>query len=90
MPGTRIGGLKAAMTNKVRYGKDFYAKAGAKGGKNGRTGGFAAGDEGRERAKLSGMIGGKRSKRKWTPEECLAHGEMMKRRWAKKRTDDVQ
>jgi len=40
MAGTREGGLKAAQTNKERHGADFYAKAGAIGGKAGTTGGF--------------------------------------------------
>jgi general stress protein YciG len=35
MPGTKIGGLKASAKNRERYGKDFYAKIGRKGGKNG-------------------------------------------------------
>ena len=30
----------AAATNKKKYGPDFYQKIGAKGGSNGRTGGF--------------------------------------------------
>lgn len=32
MAGTHIGGVKAAQTNKVRYGDDFYAIIGAVGG----------------------------------------------------------
>lgn len=32
MPGTRSGGLKAARTNKQKYGKDFYKINGRKGG----------------------------------------------------------
>ena len=41
MAGTKAGGLKTAATNKARYGSDFYAKIGAKGGRNGFGGGFA-------------------------------------------------
>jgi len=41
MAGTKEGGLKAAATNKKRYGKEWYKKIGAMGGKNGHTGGFA-------------------------------------------------
>lgn len=41
MSGTKEGGQKTAVTNKVKYGPDFYAKIGAMGGKNGKTGGFA-------------------------------------------------
>ena len=32
MPGNRIGGLKAAATNKERHGKDFYKNIGRQGG----------------------------------------------------------
>jgi hypothetical protein len=39
--GTKIGGQKAAATNKLRYGDDFYRIQGAKGGKASNTGGFA-------------------------------------------------
>lgn len=42
MVGTKAGGMKTALTNKKRHGADFYARIGAKGGKNGHTGGFAA------------------------------------------------
>jgi hypothetical protein len=33
MPGTKSGGLKAAETNRKRYGKTFYVRIGALGGK---------------------------------------------------------
>lgn len=42
MAGTKLGGKKAAETNIKRHGKGFYATIGAKGGKAGNTGGFAA------------------------------------------------
>ena len=32
MAGTKAGGLKAAATNKSKYGKEFYARIGRKGG----------------------------------------------------------
>ena len=63
MAGTKAGGTKAAQTNKQKYGSDFYAKIGAKGGKLGKTGGFAAGEAGRERARVYGAIGGRISRR---------------------------
>ena len=63
MAGTKAGGIAAAATNKKKYGKDFYAKIGAKGGRNGRTGGFAAGAEGKARARKYGRIGGMISRR---------------------------
>lgn len=60
MAGTKAGGEAAAKTNKQKYGKDFYAKIGAMGGKLGRTGGFYAN---RELARTAGAKGGKISKR---------------------------
>jgi uncharacterized protein len=60
MAGTRSGGLSAAKTNKEKYGADFYAKIGAKGGRKGRTGGFYAN---RDLARIAGAKGGRISKR---------------------------
>lgn len=42
MGGTITGGQKAAMSNKLKYGEDFYSRIGKVGGKLGHTGGFAA------------------------------------------------
>ena len=61
MPGNRIGGLKASATNKARYGKDWYARIGRIGGKNGHTGGFASMTH--ERVAECGRKGGAISKR---------------------------
>jgi general stress protein YciG len=55
MSGTRAGGKAAAKTNIKRYGKKFYKKIGAIGGKKGHTGGFAAN---RELARTAGAKGG--------------------------------
>lgn len=69
MAGNKEGGRRAALTNKERHGSDFYAKIGAKGGRNSHTGGFASevvgkdGLTGAQRAKIAGSIGGKKSKR---------------------------
>lgn len=69
MAGTKAGGAKAAATNKARYGSDWYAQIGRKGGQNSTTGGFASEEKGKdgltgpERAKLYGAIGGRKSKR---------------------------
>ncbi len=69
MAGTKVGGVKAAQTNKAKYGSDFYASIGAKGGQKGKTGGFASdkkgndGLTGRERARLAGSKGGRISRR---------------------------
>lgn len=60
MAGTKEGGRKASITNKLKHGNDFYARIGAKGGRNGHTGGFASNPE---LAKIAGAIGGKKSKR---------------------------
>lgn len=63
MAGTKAGGLKAKETNYKKYGPDFYKKIGSDGGKLGTTGGFAAGEAGRERARIYGAIGGTISRR---------------------------
>ena len=60
MAGTKAGGLKAAATNKAKYGKEFYANIGRKGGQNGHTGGFAANPA---LAKIAGAKGGRISRR---------------------------
>jgi len=60
MAGTVAGGKAAAVTNKARYGADFDARIGAKGGKMGHTGGFAAN---KELARKAGAKGGRISRR---------------------------
>ena len=55
-----MGGKKAAYTNKLRHGLDFFARIGAKGGKNGHTGGFFANPE---LARIAGRKGGLKSRR---------------------------
>lgn len=60
MAGTKEGGKLAAKKNIEKYGVDFYAKIGAKGGKLGRTGGFFAN---RELARVAGAKGGRVSRR---------------------------
>ncbi|WP_438979882.1 hypothetical protein [Polynucleobacter sp.] len=69
MSGTKTGGIKAAKTNKKRYGKGFYRKIGAMGGKSSRGGGFGSelrgkdGMTGYERARVAGAKGGKTSRK---------------------------
>lgn len=69
MAGNSLGGHKAKLKN-LANDPEFYAKIGKKGGKNGRTGGFASnkvgadGLTGRERAKKAGADGGRISRRK--------------------------
>ncbi len=60
MAGTKLGGAKAAATNKAKYGKDFYARIGRMGGKMGHTGGFFAN---RDLARAAGAKGGRISRR---------------------------
>jgi len=60
MAGTKAGGMKAAATNKAKYGVNFYAEIGQKGGKNGHTGGFYANPA---LAKIAGARGGRVSRR---------------------------
>lgn len=69
MVGTVAGGFKAAATNKLRYGEDFYAKLGSIGGQHSTNGGFASekvgkdGLTGRQRARIVGAKAGRISKR---------------------------
>ena len=66
MAGTVEGGKSAAKTNIEKYGKDFYRRIGAIGGKKGRTGGFFAN---RELARIAGAKGGRISRRTKQPKE---------------------
>lgn len=59
MAGTVEGGKKTAAKNLAKD-PDFYKKIGAKGGRNGTTGGFAANPE---LARIAGTIGGRISRR---------------------------
>lgn len=61
MAGTINGGRRAAETNKRKYGDAFYKNIGAKGGRNGNTGGFYAN---RQLASTAGAKGGKISRRR--------------------------
>ena len=60
MAGTKKGGSQAALTNKLRYGSEFYARIGRVGGQNGHTGGFAANPK---LASIAGRKGGQISRR---------------------------
>lgn len=61
MAGTYAGGLKAAQTNRIRHGKDFYKRLGQKGGSAPAKypKGFAAN---RELARTAGAKGGRISR----------------------------
>lgn len=60
MSGTKIGGLRAAETNKKKYGEDFYVKMGKKGGLAQVPKGFSMNTK---LASKAGRKGGKTSKR---------------------------
>lgn len=60
MAGTKEGGAKAASTNKLRYGTDFYRQIGRMGGRLSTGGGFAAD---RNFASAMGRKGGLASRR---------------------------
>ena len=61
MSGTRRGGAKAAVTNKQRYGANFYETIGRIGGRKSRGGGFAKNPD---LAREAGRRGGKASRRR--------------------------
>jgi general stress protein YciG len=61
MAGTKRGGLKAAQTNKQRYGSNFYMSIGRLGGKISRGGGFAKNPE---LAREAGRKGGQASRKR--------------------------
>ena len=67
--GTKEGAKKASITNRLKYGDDFYKRIGSIGGQRGVSGGFAClekgadGLTGPERARISGAKGGRISKR---------------------------
>lgn len=60
MSGNTTGGLKTRETIYKKFGKDWYATIGRKGGQNGHTGGFAANHK---LASIAGAKGGAISKR---------------------------
>lgn len=61
MSGTKEGGKKAALTNRLKNGEDFYSRIGHIGGQNGHTGGFASMDK--EKVRECGRKGGTISRR---------------------------
>jgi len=60
LSGSKIGGQKAAATNKARYGEDFYRTIGRVGGSRRVAKGFAMN---RELAAKASKIGGHISRR---------------------------
>lgn len=80
MAGNKQGGLKARDTNLKRHGANFYKEIGAKGGRNGHTGGFAAN---RELASVAGAKGGRISSRREDKEPL----EVRQKREARRQLD---
>ena len=68
MAGTKNGGLKAAATNKQRYGLGFYENIGRKGGTISRGGGFA---QNPDLARVAGAKGGRASRRTKSEETAV-------------------
>lgn len=64
MSGTKIGGVKAAATNKKKHGKDFYKRIGALGGQKSKGGGFAANPEIAREAGRRGGLKSRKNKKK--------------------------
>lgn len=60
MAGNKVGGFKTAVTNKAKYGADFYAVIGALGGAVKGRKGFALNPE---LARIAGRKGGLISRR---------------------------
>lgn len=85
MSGTSAGGQAARDRNRKLYGDDYYARIGSIGGKKGHTGGFSSnavgkdGLTGRQRARIAGSKGGKKSQRVWTPEQRRIHAEIVRK-----------
>lgn len=63
--GTKIGALKAAQTNKQKYGENFYKEIAAKGGKKGKADGTIKGFALMpvEKVRAAGAKGGRNSRR---------------------------
>lgn len=71
MSGNRAGGMKAAATNKLKHGEDFFERIGAMGGRAPHTKpkGFAANPE---LARIAGARGGRVSRRRKKGDENLS------------------
>ena len=67
MAGTVKGGRRAAITNKQRYGAQFYELIGRKGGQISKGGGFATNPD---LARIAGAKGGRASRRSKTQDQA--------------------
>ena len=61
MPGTKAGGAKAAITNKAKFGEDYYQRLGREGGAAGTGHKFG---HGKVDPAVIGALGGAISKRR--------------------------
>lgn len=92
MAGTRDGGRKASITNKKKYGDDFYKRIGHQGGSKSHpeTRAFATNPE---LARAAGAKGGKTSKRgparKPRSDKGIPHGPRNKTSQAKETKAEV-
>lgn len=71
MAGTKEGGIKAAATNKAKYGPDFYRNIGRMGGMMSVGGGFTGNPEA---ARIAGRKGGRAPRR--TKAVCINGHDM--------------
>jgi hypothetical protein len=75
-------GARKVVTKLLQANPDHFREIGRIGGMRGRghdyRGGFADGEAGRARAEVAGSVGGRISRRRWTPEERRRHSEVMK------------
>lgn len=76
MPGSIQGGIKAAATNKKKYGRDFYKKIGQMGGEKSRGGGFA---RNAELATVAAKVGGRGGWSKLSKSETKFYKEEIKK-----------
>ena len=85
--GTQAGGKSAALTNKRKFGENFYSEIGKIGGKvSSPTKGFGSN---RELAKIAGAKGGSKSSRPYTEEDSKKQSLKMKEYWRKRREDNL-
>lgn len=78
MSGTKEGGQKAKLTNLAKYGDDWYARIGRKGGSVGGLKGFAINTNLAKEAGRKGGLKSKRGKSKRNKDGSIFHTEYYK------------